>query len=143
MSEKKEMLLDLILKHNVSAIVTLSEKTKTNPEEVIEMLSELVTEGRLHGSLTEDATRFFRSDAKVSAAPVIPRQDKEPEFLKYNTRPGYAIAIVGALILVGAISVNIYAADQTEQDFGAVLFLVGLAILFAGLLLVAKRKTPS
>lgn len=143
MTDKKEILLDMILKQNVSAIVTMSEKTKSESEEVIKMLDELVSEGRLHGSVSEDSTRFFRGDAKVSTAPVIHREEKEPEFLTYNTRPGYATAIIGALILAGAVVVNIYANDQAEQDFGAILFLVGIVILFVGLLFVAKRKTPS
>jgi len=143
MSDKKEILLDYVLKHNVSAIVTLSEKAKLRTEEVTDLLGELVAEGRLHGSFSEEGTRFYRSDAKVSEAPIIHREDKEPEFLRYNTRPGYLTAIIGGLILVGGTAVNIYATDRTEQDFAAVLFLVGIVVLFAGLFFVAKRKTPS
>lgn len=143
MSENKEMLLNLILKQNVSAIVTLSEKTKSEPDEVIKMLGELITEGKLHGSVSEDGTRFFRGDAKVSGAPVIHRDDKEPEFLSYNTRPGYITAVIGVLILAGSVIVNINATDLTEQNFAAVLFFVGIVILFVGLYFVARRKTPS
>jgi hypothetical protein len=143
MSEKKEMLLNLILKQNVSAIVTLSEKTQSEPDEIIKMLSELVNEGKLHGSVSEDGTRFFKNDARVSEAPVIHRDDKEPEFLSYNTRPGYITAIIGALILAGSVVVNINSTDLIEQNFAAVLFLVGIVILFVGLYFVARRKTPS
>ena len=39
--------------------------------------------------------------------------------------------------------VNVNASDQTEQNFAAVLFLIGLVILFVGLFFMAKRKTPS
>jgi len=143
MSDKKEMLLDLVLNRNVSAIVTMSEKTNSEPDEVIEMLRDLVTEGRLHGSITDDGTRFFKSDARVSAAPVIHRDDQGPEFLRFNTRPGYVTAIIGAIILTAGIVVNIYAVDQTEHDFAALLILVGVLIFFAGLFFVARRKTPS
>ena len=142
MSEKKEKLINLVVKHNVSAIVTMSEKLEIEPEAVVELIDELISEGKLQGAITEDGKRFFRSNAKVSEAPVIEREEKIPEFLIYNTRPGYVIAIIGAVILGGGAIVNINATDSTEQDFAAGLFLIGLLILFAGLYLVAKRKTP-
>lgn len=142
MSEKKEKLAKLIVDLNVSAIVTMSERLDVAPEEVIELINELISEGKLHGTITEDSKRFFRSDAKVSNAPVIERGQTIPEFLSYNTKPGYVIAIIGALILgIGAI-VNNYATDAAEQNVAAVLFLIGILILFVGLYLVARRKTP-
>ncbi|TFH10042.1 MAG: hypothetical protein E4H14_03350 [Candidatus Thorarchaeota archaeon] len=143
MSEKKEMVVNLIVKRNVSAIITLSEKLEIETEAVIELINELISEGKLQGTFTEDGKRFFRSDAKVSDAPVIEREDIMPEFLSYNTKPGYVIAIIGALILGGGAIVNIYATDATEYDFAAILFLIGILILFTGLYLVAKRNPPS
>ena len=142
MEEKKKMLINLVFEHNVSAIVTMSEKLKVEPEVVIELINELVSEGKLQGTITEDESRFFRSDAKVSDAPVIERVDKLPEFLAYNTRPGYVISIIGAIILVGGALVNANATDVSEQNFAAGLFLIGLLILFGGLYLVAKRNPP-
>lgn len=142
MNENKEKLVNLVIEHNVSAIVTLSENLKIEPEAVIELINELISENKLHGMLTDDGSRFYRSDAKVSDAPVIPRDDEEPDFLTYDTRPGFAIAIIGALVLVGGTLVNNYATDIAERDFAAMLFLIGIAILFCGLYLVAKRKTP-
>jgi hypothetical protein len=143
MSDKKEMLIDLVVRHNVSAIVTLSEKLEIETKAVIELINELVSENKLEGSVTEDGTRFFRSNAKVSAAPVIEREEAPPDFLSYDTRPGYYIAIVGAIILItgGVVSVN--AVDTTEQDFAAGLFIIGMCILFVGLFLVARRRTPA
>lgn len=142
MNENKEKLVNLVIEHNVSAIVTLSENLKIEPEAVIELINELISENKLHGMLTEDGTRFYRSDAKVSEAPVIHRDEEEPVFLAYDTRPGFVIAIIGAIVLAAGAIVNNYAIDVPEHDFAAMLFLVGLAILFGGLYLVAKRKTP-
>jgi len=142
MSDNKDQLVSLVVEHNVSAIITLSEKLKIEPDAVIEMINELISEGKLQGTITDDGTRFFRSDAKVSDAPVIPREEELPEFLSYDTRPGYAIAIIGAIILLGGALVSVFATDTSEQDFAAGLFLIGLAILFVGLYLVTKRKTP-
>ncbi|MGY5870756.1 MAG: hypothetical protein RTV72_00785 [Candidatus Thorarchaeota archaeon] len=142
MKEKKQKIVSLVIEHNVSAIVTLSEKLEVDQETVIELINELISEKKLQGTITEDGTRFFRSDAKVSDAPVIPRDDELPQFLSYNTRPGYAIAIIGFLVLIGGAIVNAYATVIEESNFAAVLLLVGAVILFAGLYLVAKRKTP-
>ncbi|MGY5879161.1 MAG: hypothetical protein RTV31_02875 [Candidatus Thorarchaeota archaeon] len=142
MSAKKEKLVNLVVNLNVSAIITLSEKLEVEPETVIEMINELVSEGKLQGKITEDSKRFFRSDAKVSDAPTIEREDTLPEFLSYNTKPGYVIAIIGAIILVSGAVVSNIAVDLAEQNLAAVLFLIGLAILFVGLFLVARRNTP-
>ncbi|MBE0526570.1 MAG: hypothetical protein IH631_06475 [Candidatus Thorarchaeota archaeon] len=142
MNEKKEMLVSLVNEHNVSAIITMSEKLKIEPEEVVELINELLSEGKLQGTITEDNMRFFKSDAKVSDAPVIEHEEKLPEFLTYDTRPGFAISIFGVIVLVGGSLVSIYASDTSEQDFAAGLFLIGLLIMFGGLYLVAKHKTP-
>jgi len=142
MSAKTDKLVNLIVEHNVSAIITMSEKLKIEPETVIESINELISEGKLQGTITEDEKRFFRSDAKVSDAPVIERDETMPEFLSYNTRPGYAIAIIGAIVLIGGVSVSVIATDSNEQNLGAGLFLIGMFILFVGLYLVARRNPP-
>jgi hypothetical protein len=143
LEDKKEKLVSLIIEHNISAIVTFSEKLDLDREEVIELLNELVAEGRLHGSITDDGTRFFRSDAKVSKAPVIEREEKLPEFLSYNTKPGYIIGLIGIFILIAAGIISTNAVDIAEQNFAAGFFFIGLIILFVGAWLVANRKTPS
>ncbi len=142
MNENKEKLVNLVVEHNVSAITILSEKLKLDPEAVIELINELVSENELHGVISEDGKRFFSSDAKVSDAPVIHRDDKQLEFLSYDTRPGKVIAIIGFIVLIGAVLVNNYATDVNEHDFAAILFFVGLTIFLGGLYLVTKRDTP-
>lgn len=142
MNENKEKLVNLVIEHNVSAITILSETLKLDPEAVIELINELLSENELHGVLSVDGKRFFRSDAKVSDAPVIHRDDTMPEFLSYDTRPGKTIAIIGFLVIIGGALVGSNATDVTEENFGAVLFLVGLVIFLSGLYLVTKRDTP-
>lgn len=142
MDEKKKKLVSLIVEHNVSALVILSEKLELDQEAVTELINELVSANELHGMISEDGVRFFRSDAKVSDAPIIHHDDKLPEFLSYDTRPGKAIAIIGFIVLIGASLVNYYATDVIEGNFAAGLFLVGLVIFLGGLYLVTKKDTP-
>ncbi|MCK4566077.1 MAG: hypothetical protein KAU48_02100 [Candidatus Thorarchaeota archaeon] len=142
MHDKKEKLIGLIMEHNVSAIVILSEKLELDQDAVIELINELVSENGLHGIISEDGVRFYRSDAKVSDAPVIHRDDKLPEFLSYDTRPGKVIAIIGFIVLIGAGLVNYYATDVPERDFAALIFLVGLVIFLGGLYLATKKQMP-
>ena len=142
MEDKKSLLVNLILNKNISAIVTLSEKLGIEPDDVVSMLNELLISGELIGSLTEDGSRFFKSSVKVSNAPIIHRDEKLPKFLSYNTKPGKVIAIIGFLVLAGGLIANALAADVTEQNFAAILILVGLLVFLIGLYLVARRGTP-
>ncbi|TFG30685.1 hypothetical protein EU527_14145 [Candidatus Thorarchaeota archaeon] len=142
MEDKKQSLIQLVKEKNVSAIETLSKEIGLSGDQVISLIKELLEEGRLQGTLTSDEKRFFKSDIKISKAPVIERKDEEPSFLDYDIRPGLTISLIGFLILICAIAINTFLTIQNASDISAILIFVGLAILFIGLLLVARRKTP-
>ena len=143
MEDKSELLTKLILQENISAIVVLSERTGLKTDDVVDMINELVSKGRLNGTLTEDGSRFFKSTVKVSDARVIPRDEKLPAFLSYNTKPGRVTAIVGLLILASGVIVTILATDLQEQNFAALLILIGLVVFLLGLYFIARRGSPS
>jgi hypothetical protein len=143
MSEKKQELIDLIMKQNVSAIQTLGTRLDITTDEVIELISELIKEGQLKGTLTEDQERFFKSEIKLSAAPTIARDDNQPSFLTFNARPGKITAIVGVLIIVAGLIVNVFAVDNIERNFAALLILFGLLIMISGLYCLSRRETPA
>jgi len=142
MEDKKSQLVELILVQNISAIVTLSERLNIDQDDVIVMINDLLSTGELQGSLTEDSTRFFKSSVKVSVAPVIEREEKLPSFLTYNTKPGKVTALIGFLVLAGGLTVNAFAQDIAEQNFAAILILIGLLVFLIGLFLIARRDTP-
>ena len=142
MEGKKSQLIKLIQTENISAIVTMSEKLKVDPEDVIIIINELLSSGVLQGSITEDGSRFFKSTVKVSAAPVIQRDDELPKFLSYNTRPGKFTAVIGFLILAGGVIFNAFASNIEEQNFATIFILIGLLVLLVGLYLIARRGTP-
>ncbi|TFG30080.1 hypothetical protein EU527_14980 [Candidatus Thorarchaeota archaeon] len=140
--DKKQLLIQLVMERNVSAIETLSNKIGLPREQVILLIKELLGEGRLEGSLTSDEKRFFKSSVKLSEAPVIESGYDEPSFLKYDVRPGLATALVGFIIILGGVVVNSFTAIQNINDISTILTFVGFSILLVGLFLIAQRKTP-
>ena len=130
------------MEKNVSAIQTFSEKIGLPKEDVVKLIKELQSQGKLNGILTSDEKRFFKSDVHVSKAPVIERDENEIDLFKFDYRPGLVIASVGIIIIVVGASLNYFSLIQDATDFSAILFFVGLCILMIGLLLIARRKTP-
>ncbi len=143
MSEKKDELIDLVMKQNVSGIPILADRLEITSDEVIELINKLLEEGNLKGTLMEDNTRFFRSEVKLSEAPTIERDDDPPSFMKFNTRPAIATMFLGFIITAVGLVVNAYALDISEQNFAAVLIFFGMMVAIAGLYYLSKRKTPS
>ena len=142
MEGKKQLLIKLIVDRNVSAIETVREKLGLSKEQVISLIEELQNEGRLHGTITSDEKRFFKSDVKMSQAPVIGHEDTAPAFLDYDVRPGITIATAGfGIILVGVVF-NSFIFMQGSSDIAALCFFIGAFILIIGLFLIARRKTP-
>jgi hypothetical protein len=142
MENKEQLLLELILKENLSAIATLANRLSTEPEEVRKLIQDLLRKGELNGSLTEDGKRFFKSSIRVSSAPVIHRDEEQPAFLTYNTKPGKILATIGFFILACGVVVNSFAADIVQQNIAVVLILIGLLAFLIGLYLIARRETP-
>ena len=142
MEEKKRKIVSMINDENVSALLTMEDELGLGHDEVLRILKELLDENALHGRISEDESRFWRSDAQVSKAPAIPRSDKLPDFLSYDTRPGKGLSIVGCVIDIIAFFILTYATDIVERDFGTILFFIGLVILLSGLYCVSRRDSP-
>lgn len=143
MSEKKGELLNLIMNQNVSAVQTLADRLEITFDEVIELIKALLEEGTLKGTLTEDGVRFFRSEIKLSAAPTIPRDESPPDFMNFNTQPGRVTAILGFILIAAGVIINANALDVIEQNFAALLILLGMVIVMSGLYCISRRKTPA
>lgn len=143
MSGKKDELVDLVMNENVSAIQILVDRLDITSDEAIELINELLGENRLNGTLTEDGTRFFKTDVKLSKAPTIERDDDPPDFTSFNSRPRIVITIIGFIIVAAGVIVNSFSTDAVEQNFAAILILAGIFVAFTGLYLISKRKTPA
>ena len=142
LSDMKNQLLHLIVNENVSAIEILVDRLEISSDEVNGLIDELIEEGRLTGTRTEDGRRFFKSEVKLSDAPTIEREDMPPDFLTYNSRPPIIIAIIGFIVIGAGFVINAFATDFSEQNFAAILILIGLLITMAGLYCLSQRKTP-
>ncbi len=143
MSGKKDELVSLVMNENVSAIQILVDRLGITSDEVIKLINELLNESKLDGTLTEDGTRFFKTDVKMSEAPAIERDEDPPDFMSFNAKPGIITAIVGFIVIAVGVIINSLSSDVLEQNFAAILILLGLFIAFSGLYFLSKRKTPA
>lgn len=142
MEDKKQLLIQLIMEDNLSAIETFSNKLGISREDVVVLIKALQTDGKLHGILTSDEKRFFKSEVRVSEAPVIAHEEEEPSFLKFNARPGLITAFVGFVIMVVGYTANPFLPIQIASNVSLILIFIGLLVLIIGLFLVSQRKTP-
>lgn len=143
MSEKKDELLHLVMNENVSAVEILADRLELASDDVVLIIKELLDSGELKGSLAEDESRFFKSDVKLSSAPAIERDDSQPSFLSFNSKPAVTLAVVGFLVIAGGIILFEYGRNALEQNLAAILFLVGIIVAFIGLYWIAKHPTPA
>ncbi len=143
MDDKQSKIQDLVNKENVSSTLIIADRLGVTHEEAITLLKKSLDSGKIQGSLTEDGSRFYKSDVKLSDAPVIPTVDERPGFMKFNTRPGIISSVLGFIVIAFGVIVYILATDIVEQDFGVVLIFFGIVILIVGLYYLAQRKTPA
>jgi len=165
MTNTREKLVHLINIDDLSSVQMFSGDLGISQEEVRILLTELTDEGTLKGYLTEDGKRYFKRDTKISEAPVIPREETVPDFLKFDTRPGKIAAVFGlVLAAIGAYGTRpgkiaavfglvlaaigayglVNAGDNLQmENFSAVLTLIGAVVAIAGGFYLTMRKTPT
>jgi hypothetical protein len=143
LGNKSSELIDLVNKENVSAIRILADRLDITPERVMSLLEESLTDGKVQGSFSEDGERFYKSEIKLSDAPVIHSKDQAPEFMKFDNRPGIIAVIMGFSIIIFGLFVNANAIDLATLDFGAIVLFVGVLVLIIGMYYLSRRKTPS
>ena len=142
MTDKKSELVELVNKENVSAIRIIGDILEIAPEEVIEFIKELLVTGTIEGSLTDDGERFYKSEIKLSDAPVISSGPQTPSFLNFDTRPGIITSIIGLVIIILGVILNSNVLFIMEQDLGAIVIFLGIITLFSGMYYLSRRKTP-
>jgi hypothetical protein len=144
MTNTRERLVHLVIVRDLSSVQMMSTELGIPEEEVGILLTELTQEGTLRGHLTEDGARYFKYDVKVSEAPAIDRREHVPEFMKFDERPGQVAAIIGLVITaIGTYGLMTAGGNIDMESFGAIVMLIGVAVVLAGCYYLSMRKTPS
>jgi len=143
MEDLKSRVRDLVVNEDLSAVVLISQRLGVDEDSVRGAVREMIAEGVLSGYLTPDGSRFFRSDLRVSSAPALPHENQEPAFLRYNSRPGKAVAAIGfCIVLAGYLLLWLGSGNMTLQNYGLGLMLLGIVVAICGCYQVGSRKTP-
>ena len=140
----KTRLYQLVAHNKMSSLDMISDMVGSDEEIVRSMLEELVEEGNLEGSFSEDGQRFFLSEVSVSAAPKAAIQDKGYEVARADTRNGKVILITGLVMMIsGIIASRLTAITAVMEQIGGAVAMVGLVVMIAGWLMVTRADPPS
>ncbi len=133
---------DYIIASSISSIRMISEAVQMDEGAVLEQIEMLIDSGVLNGYITEDRTRFFKSDFKLSKAPSI-RSNAEELVIEYADTRSSRYAMIGgfASIVGGLITRAIAPLSEILQSIGASFVLIGMVILAGGWLFLSKQTS--
>ncbi|UCE11526.1 MAG: hypothetical protein JSW61_06230 [Candidatus Thorarchaeota archaeon] len=141
--EIKQKIVELVVERDLSSIELISDMLEIDEDVTLAAIQELLSEGQLKGNLTDDNTRFFKAEIDLSDKPVIPRESEEPDFLRFNPRPGRITASIGAVILIaGIVGYLLYQDDIALSSVFAIIMFIGVSITSCGCYYLGTRKTP-
>jgi hypothetical protein len=140
----KTRLCQVVVENKISSIEKLSELTGFEEEDTRQALQDLVSEGSLAGSFTEDGSRFFLSDVKVSDAPILAPADVGPEIQVIDTKVPKTVVITGIILLVaGFVIRGLTVLGEIAENGGAAVIMVGMAVLIVGWMMFSRLNPPS
>ena len=139
----KTRLYEIVVVSKISSLEMISEHTGVDEDSTRELLQELVKDGSIGGSFSEDGKRFFLSNVKISEAPVIMRYDKDLEIERVNTKTAKMVGVLGLFILViGWAFQSLTGIHQGLQTAGIALFMVGIVVMTAGCIQFSRYNPP-
>ncbi|MFW9769255.1 MAG: hypothetical protein ACFFF9_11965 [Candidatus Thorarchaeota archaeon] len=143
-AEMKTRLSRVVLEDKISSIETISQLTGMEEEEARIALQELVSEGSLEGKFSDDGSRFYLSDVKVSDAPIMAPADTGPEIIVKDTKASKTVALAGfILIIAGYILRGFTIMGESMQNIGFGIIMIGLAVLIVGVSLFSRLNPPT
>jgi hypothetical protein len=141
MSETKEKLIQFIIEDDISSIQIMSRRLGITEDDVRELLDELSGDGILIGYISKDGQRFFRHDLKQPRKESKATDDYVPEYVKFDTRPGIIISIVGIIILI--VSAFFYTSTDLGLIFiSSITMLLGVSIFLIGCYCISMKRSP-
>ena len=134
-------LVEFIESNKISSIQMIASRLGLEEENVRQRLIELMNDGLIEGTLTEDGSRFFLASVKVSDAPAI-RSNTETIVIEYpDTSMGKYTALAGlASIIGGFILRGLSGLMETLANIGAASILLGIALLAGGWLYISRKQ---
>lgn len=140
----KTRLYQIVAENKISSLDMMSDMAGTDEELIRSALEELVNEGTLEGSFTPDGQRFFMSEVSVSTAPIAKTKDYGYVIEEADTRNGRSVLISGIILMVaGYIIRGFIAITEVLEPVGSAIFMVGLAVLLVGWLMISRAQPPS
>ncbi len=80
---------------------------------------------------------------EFSEHPSIPTKEEEPEFLKFNTKPGRYAAEAGlAVVVISYLTLVIFHGNMDVENVTVGMILIGFLSIMAGCYYIGRRKTP-
>ncbi|MHA1909964.1 MAG: hypothetical protein ACW98Y_21910 [Candidatus Thorarchaeota archaeon] len=142
-TQLKDNLRELVDHSNMSSIEMISEALGVDEELTTELLLQLVEDGILSGYLTEDGTRFYRSDVKKSDAPIASVIDElviEP----HERSNAFYVPLLGLIVFIaGQVIHQIFGQIEAYYGYTSGLVMGGLLLLVFGLIYMASVDSKS
>jgi hypothetical protein len=140
----KTKLYQLVAESKMSSLDMISDMVGTDEEMVRAVLEELLEDGSLNGSFTEDGHRFFLSEVSISTAPKAAMQDKGYEVARADTRNGRMVLFTGLAMMIGGyITLNLTSIHAMMEHLGGAIVMIGLVVLIIGWLMISRADPPS
>ncbi|MGY5872660.1 MAG: hypothetical protein RTV72_10475 [Candidatus Thorarchaeota archaeon] len=140
----KSRLYDTVALGKVSSLEMISSITGIEEELVREAIEELVQEGTLQGLFTADGKRFFLSNVKTSAAPIVDSLDQGLEMKRADTKLAKGVGLGGFLMLIiGQILRSLVEIHTGLEAAGTAIFMLGLGLLIAGWYQYSRLEPPA
>jgi hypothetical protein len=126
-------LTKLVTEQNMSSVTILSEYLGIDEDTARVYLQDLVETGELKGYITEDGSRFFKSDVRVTSAPIVSSHDDwNPE--THDTKIGKIIFVTGiAFLATGQVLPRLFSSEDLNVGLGAALAMFGFVVILVGL----------
>ncbi len=139
---ESDAIIEYLISTKVSSIEMISRDIDLSIESTCALFEELVAADIIHGCFSDDGTRFFKSDVKVSAAPSVGKnedlmiQKKDTSIGKYTSISGIVAIIIGQILS----QLNWLLGEFIQV--GAILVLLGMGFFVGGLIYISKKDPP-
>lgn len=126
-----------MVEKNISSLLVISKKVNLPLEDVQDIINTMVSQNLLRGYISEDGTRFFRTDSRYrSSKPKEIQVEIENNFFT----PGKIVFFTGLLMfIIGQIGSRMVAMHSLIWECLASSVVLGLLFILLGMILFSKE----